>query len=88
MNGPIRERYKLKIVPLNALNILNNKDEIDVLINGRKIDILCTNETWLLPDTPMNSLQYPVVLYKDITKVGEMAFVLMMRTYTTQVLKD
>ena len=40
----------LKIDHINAQSLLANMDEICLLINERKPDILCVSETWLTSD--------------------------------------
>ncbi len=40
-------------------SLLSNLDEIKILIQERKIDILCVTETWLLPHTTDVAISIP-----------------------------
>ena len=57
------DRYKrmhyLTIEHINAQSVQGHLEEIALLINERKIDILCVSETWLTPLVPDKYIAIP-----------------------------
>ena len=49
LNDP-RKPSLITIEHINAQSLLSHKNEIEMLITSRNIDILCISETWLLPN--------------------------------------
>ncbi len=47
-----QKRDNVTMEHINAQSLLANKDEVELLLNERNVDILCVSETWLTPNVP------------------------------------
>ena len=54
-----KERNKITIAPINAQSLLGNKEEIELLVREKELDVLCISETWLCNDFPDDYIHIP-----------------------------
>ena len=44
---------------MNVQSLLCRKNEIEVFLNGRDVDVLCLTETWLTSNIPDSFIDFP-----------------------------